>query len=441
MEKALSTADMFMGSNGAVPNTRSTVTESPGPSTVHTMEKDGKPMMYVVNYDKGGFARISATRDYMPILAYSEDGYFDVSSIQGGLSLWVDETMTAVEASGEQADSVKTAMNRLWRVYEEDSAKATDAALPTRSTSSTGYDAYIERCEELMNEYWDDGWNFTSLDNARYVFEEAGFLDAYEQLCNSAEFNNSDPGHSIVGWKMGSSTESYGPMLQTQWHQDAPFNNLCDGSLAGCGVIALSQVMKYYEFPQSFSYNGYYFDWTTIPTEVNATSNQSYLIKFVRDITNTRPLQLSDVSWVTPSDMENGIELLGYNVIRQDDNIYDVEREVLRNHRPVIMLGHRTNSTNLPGSLEYIGNSHFWVVDGVRSVESDVFMVFAEWQPNDCGEFTQSYYSIDNPNILSGVTTLYYHYNYGWGYGHNAWYVYNYDYKYLRQNYFISRPY
>ena len=136
--------------------------------------------------------------------------------------------------------------------------------------------------------------------------------------------------------------------------------------------------------------------------------------------------------------MEDGIIELGYNVTRQDDNLYDVEREVLRNHRPVIMLGHKTNSTDLPGSLEYVGKSHYWVVDGVRKTESDIFMVFAEWQPNDCGEFTQSYYSIVDPNILSGVTTLYYHYNFGWGYGYDDWYVYNYDYKYLRQNYLIS---
>ena len=439
MEKALNTADLFMGSNGAVANTRSTVTESPGPSTVHTMEKDGKPMMYVVNYDKGGFAIISATRDYMPILAYSEDGYFDVSSIQGGLSLWVDETMTAVEASGEQADSVKTAMNRLWRVYEEDDAKSAISAIPTRSTSSTGYDAYIERCEELMNEYWDDGWNFTSLDNARYVFEDAGFLDVYEQLCYSAEFNNSEPSNSIVGWKMGSSTESYGPMLQTQWHQDTPFNNLCGGYSAGCGAIAFAQVMKYHEYPQQITYNGYPFTWSSIPNNPSSSSDQSKLIKAIGVTTNMRYWSVG--SWTTPDELEEGIEAFGYTVTRQNNNNNSVEREILRNHRPVIMLGNNTNLSILPGSAEYIGNSHYWVADGARRTESNVFMVFAEWQPNDCGEFTQSYYSIDDPLIISGTSSLFYYYNWGWGGVDDGWYAFNSNhYPYSRQNFLISKP-
>jgi len=439
-DQALNAADLFMGSKCTVPDTRTAETESPGPSTVQTIDKDGKPLMYVVNYDEGGFVIISATRDYMPVLAYSEDGFFDVSSIQGGLSLWVDETMSAVETSGEPADSVKRSMNRLWRVYEEDVTKAPVTAVSTRSTSSTGFEACVERCEELTNEYWDEGWTFTSLDNARYAFEEAGFLDVYEQICYSAEFNNSALSSSVVGWKMGSSYESYGPMLQTQWHQGWPYNSLCETHPAGCGVIALAQVMKYHDYPQSLEYEGYFFYCDAIPVEEDALSKQMALIRLVREKTGTTYLPLFDVSWATPEGMVSGIEYFDYNVIVENENYRNVENEILHHHRPVIMLGHKTNSTDLPGSLEYIGNSHYWVVDGVRKTESDIFMVFAEWQPNDCGEFTQSYYSIDNPNVVSGVTTLYYHYNIGWGDGYDGWFVFNHYYPYLRKTFYLSIP-
>lgn len=439
MEQALNTAGLFMGANYSVPSTRATETESPGPSTIQTIEKDGKPLMYVVNYDEGGFVIVSATRDYLPILAYSEDGFFDVSSVEGGLSLWVDETMAAVETSGEQADSVRTSMNRLWRAYEEDGTKAPVSAISTRSTSSTGFDACVERCEELTNEYWDDGWTFTSLDNARYAFEEAGFLDVYNQICYSAEFNHSALSSSVVGWKMGSSTEVYGPMLQTQWHQGSPFNDLCGGNPAGCGAIAVAQVMKYHEFPQQISYNGYPFTWESIPNSANSSSNQSKLIKAIGVTTNTRYWSIG--SWTTPEELEEGIEAFGYNVTRQNNNYNSVEREILNNHRPVIMLGNNTNLSILPGSAEYIGDSHYWVADGARVTESDVFMVFAEWQPYDCGEFTQSYYSIDNPNVVSGTTSLFYHYNWGWGGLDDGWYAFNSNhYPYSRQNFFISKP-
>lgn len=140
--------------------------------------------------------------------------------------------------------------------------------------------------------------------------------------------------------------------------------------------------------------------------------------------------------------MEDGIIELGYNVTRQDDNYRDVQREILQNHRLVIMLGNDINLSFLPGSAQYIDSAHYWVVDGAKIIESDIFMVFAEWQPNDCGEFTQSYYSIDDPNIVSGVSSLYCHYNWGDGSEDNIWYAFNSNhYPYSRQNYFISKPY
>ena len=104
------------------------------------------------------------------------------------------------------------------------------------------------------------------------------------------------------------------------------------------------------------------------------------------------------------------------------------------------------NMTILPGSAEYVGDSHYWIIDGARRTESNVFMVFAEWQPYDCGEFTQSYYSIDNPNVVSGTTSLFYHYNWGWGSGNgNGWYYSgvtqptnsSWNFKYGRENLFI----
>lgn len=443
LEQAKNTADLFMGSKDLTPLTKVTQTDSPGEASVQPIDKDGETLMYVINYEEGGFVIISATRNYLPILAYSEEGHFDISSIKGGLSLWVDETTAAIKASGEKADSTKAEMNRLWRIYEETEQ---NNSIQTKASSSVTYTpgeiACMERCEELFNQYSGEGWNFLPLSHAEHIFDEAGLSYYYDNLCYSADFNHSELSSSVVGWKSGSFTETYGPMLTTQWDQDPPYNDLCNGNLAGCGVIALAQVMKHYEFPQQFSYNGYVFDWNSIPDTPSITSNHSILIKLIRDLTFTTAIPFSDISWTTPSNLEDGISALGYNVIRQDDDYEDVKYEIFCNHRPVIMLGHNSTSVDLPGAMEYIGNSHYWVVDGAKRIESNVFMVFAEWQPYDCGEFTISHYSVDNPNILSGTTSLYYYYNMGWGGEDDGWYAFNGPpYKYVRQNFFISPNY
>lgn len=57
-----------------------------------------------------------------------------------------------------------------------------------------------------------------------------------------------------------------GPLLDSNWHQNAPFNNLCpiwpgDGerSFAGCVAIAMAQIMKYHEWPVQGEGSSFYF--------------------------------------------------------------------------------------------------------------------------------------------------------------------------------------
>lgn len=438
--QARNVADAFLDRSDVAPLTRGSLIESKGASFVQTIDEAGEPLMYVVNYSDGGFVIVSATRDYMPVLAYSKEGRFDISSIEGGLGLWLDETKASVIESGAKPDSVRLKMNRLWNQYE----KKTHDVLVTKATASMtpAEIACMERCEELYSRYSDEGWQFASLSGARYIFEEAGLLDYYNQLCYSANFNHSSPSCSVVGWKIGSFEESYGPMLATAWSQWYPYNNKCNDKPAGCGAIALSQVMRYHRHPQSLSFredDGTYdvFGWNSIPIAPTSSSKHDKLVRMVGDSINIR--YNSWGSWTTPGEMASGIRSLGYNVQRQYDNYLDVEREILDAHRPVIMLGHRNNTSILPGDLAYIGNSHYWVVDGANKFDHEVAMFFAEWQPYDSGQFTDSYYSIDSPYTVRGFSSLYFHHNWANRDYTDGWYAVNEgNFMYSRQNFFLS---
>ncbi|MBR1595407.1 MAG: Spi family protease inhibitor [Phocaeicola sp.] len=61
---------------------------------------NGEPSMYVVNYaDNKGWVIVSASTDYAPILAHSDEGNFEVSNIEGNaIEVWVDETKAAIES-------------------------------------------------------------------------------------------------------------------------------------------------------------------------------------------------------------------------------------------------------------------------------------------------------------------------------------------------------
>ncbi len=62
-----------------------------------------------------------------------------------------------------------------------------------------------------------------------------------------------------------SSLRSTGPLLNTYWHQNYPYNNNCpmgDGSrcIVGCVATALAQVMRYHEWPP-YGNGSYSYDW------------------------------------------------------------------------------------------------------------------------------------------------------------------------------------
>lgn len=72
-----------------------------------------------------------------------------------------------------------------------------------------------------------------------------------------------------------------GPLLDSNWHQNAPFNNLCpiwpgDGerSFAGCVAIAMAQIMKYHEWPVQGEGSSFYF-WEGI-IQISADYSDSY---------------------------------------------------------------------------------------------------------------------------------------------------------------------
>ena len=40
------------------------------------------------------------------------------------------------------------------------------------------------------------------------------------------------------------------PMVSASWHQTAPFNGMCPGgAVAGCGAVAVAQILNYYKMP------------------------------------------------------------------------------------------------------------------------------------------------------------------------------------------------
>lgn len=445
LEQAAEVANLFF--NELTENNiqaRTDITKRNSNYSVETLSENGRPLIYIINYLDGGFVIMGTTKNYYPILAYSDKNSFNSRVEISGLSDWIKETKKAIKTSDILDDTTKVKMQKLWKHFETSNILSCQETKhkQSRSAYSDAEIACWNRCDELQMKYGGEGWRFEPLSQTEQIFTEAGFPGMYKDLCFSADFNNSPINASVVGWKDGSKKEQVGPLLSTKWHQHSPFNDLCGGKPAGCAAVAVAQVMKYYKQPQSFSWNGYSFTWSNIPDVPNSNSDQSALIRLVGNVLDMH--YSSSGSWATPNNVKDGLRFLGYNVTKNDHDFRKVEKELFA-ERPVIMVGNDDNIP-LPSPLNYIGNSHYWVCEGVHRRTTNQMLYFTEWQPNGNGVFVTGWNTIDVPGLLGGITYLYFYMNWGWGGQNDGWFAFNNvnsgsgDFEHSRQDFYITKP-
>jgi hypothetical protein len=439
-------ADFFVGSSasGNLLPTKSADTREHLISTSETLREDGQDLMYVFNYQDGGFVIVGSTRNYYPILAYSDKGAFVLQDDMGPVDVWLDETKVCIKNSPSLNEETKALMHQLWARYDGTYPDPSLAELAARrpQTRSTGEDYCWERCEALQAQYGNQGWTFYPLSFVEDMFSDAGLSSDYANICYSASQNNSALNETVFGYKnVTPSTNQIGPLLSTAWHQGSPFNSLCTPYAAGCGPIAAAQVMFYHQYPQQpMSWNNIYFTWADISAypDTSSSSRQPHLIMMLRQRFGVI------FTGTTLGDIVNGMISLGYSVTNASFNALSVRNELYNNNRPVLMDGYKIGS-NPSDPLDMV-SGHCWVCEGAKEITADQIQYFTENQPYGAGTFTQGMYSYSSPGTLGGNVYLYFYMNWGWGASYNGWYTYNDvnssggNFQYFRSHILISTP-
>lgn len=431
-------ADMFMRSYAGsdMPLTKSADTKRISSSA--TVREDGQDLMYVFNYEDGGFVIVGSTRNYYPILAYSDKGSFVLQDDMGPVDVWLDETKVSIKNSSSLDAATKAQMQNLWSHYDGTYVDPAQQLLASRrpQTRSAGEDACWERIDSLQALYGIYGWTFTTVSAVEQLFDDYGLSIYYDEICYYTEQNHSALNETLIGYKSGSQYSQVGPHLSTYgWHQYSPFNNQCNGKPAGSGAIAVAQVIKYHGYPGSITWNGYPIALSTIPDYADSNSDQDYFVGFVGDLVNMS--YGSSFSWCTPANVTSGLNSIGYTASKSSHSDASV-RTYIHSYSPVIMVG---NSVNNP---IYSSNSHYWVCDGVSESTTNQITYFTENQPYGAGSFTQGMYTMSYPGTVGGIHSYHYHMNWGKNDNNDGWYASNYpsssNYQYYRQDIFVTSP-
>lgn len=360
-------------------------------------------IIYAINYKEGGYALVSATKQYYPIIAYAEAGQFDENIHNYGLSMLLDDYYNDIGYLSSLPKDSLFVFEAFWRPYIQYGANSIDG-IKTRSGDLLG--VLHDSMEEWESEHYiyqslaagcPDGMPSSEFNRFCAVAESLtnpDYLDDYMEL---SFILMPDPNYYI---------RTKGPLMQTQWHQGSPYNNCTPlvnnvHAPVGCVALAIGQIMRYHEWPSSFS-------WEDMPYSTYTDSTATFLVGVANAIgTNFGETSIS-------SD-ENALSALRNTFDYLADDIADYNaftdylliEESLDYYRPVYMGGYRTNQW---------GGGHAWVCDGYEytlSGQNYVLKILSTTSPLEY-ETGTSYGYLGNQN--------YFHMNWCYSYYSAGWY-------------------
>lgn len=198
------------------------------------------------------------------------------------------------------------------------------------------------------------------------------------------------------------------PILNTKWHQLAPYNSHCIiqdyyGNdiicVAGCVPIAAAQTIAHNLYPTNIAINGVFFDWSLIDDCYYGATPSLAAQNEVAELIHEIGLNINATYGIsqTGAYTSNVVDLLneiGYNNVNYTQYDYnDVFDMVYTNKYPTIIRGGDTNSSA----------GHAWVIDGCFNFTVDSYLCS---RPSNSVIVTRTY--------IGSSTTRKVHCNFGW---------------------------
>lgn len=318
--------------------------------SIHEFKNEkGKTSFYVINYNEGGFVILSADKRAQPILAFSENNKFAIGDnyYPLGLKDWIKDAkkqITYIQNSTiEQSENDKLA----WRQIGQ------------------------------------------AISNYKKTTKNEPMEECYEH------------------------TETYtkGPLLSSTWSQIGIFNLqmpfiTCSGdsirAYAGCGPIAMGQLMKYHNYPNNYN-------WASMPLDY-ATPTTANFIADIHDAFNNHdsdyPKYTCDGTNINSSDVDDILKTyFNYSSASRASFNSSVVEDNIDSNRPVILYG-------FDGDL-----GHMWVCDGYQrtTIYNDDctgtgylhFYMHWGWSGNFNGYFSYEHFHLDTYHFNNGRKMIY----------------------------------
>lgn len=386
------------------------------------------PLFYIINYKNNeGFIIISGSKDYLPVLAYSPTGTFNMDVVgNDGVSDWMNQQKEVLSNVATFPDSLKYNYRSMWEKY-------THKMIPYKELAASRSQADVYNFISSSIRNWEsEGYTVYMLADFKNTSEFANLpSDVRQQLLTlpSGYANPNYGGVENVSFVLKKATGDYhykAPLLQTLWRQDLGFNDNVPGyGPLGCATVAVGQIMKYHQFPT-------YINWAGMPNSYSTQETSNFLYNLGCQI--GIDYSANNSSAYIPNIIV-ALQNYDYTVSNQNHNVSSVLSE-LNNNRPVCMIG-LDSDKNV---------AHAWVADGYSyGNESYQYKLMTL---EDCPISYEPTMFL-NPytyNLQATYVPTSFHMNWGWGGYCNGYYVDTNlrlddgsDYSDARKDIFVSR--
>lgn len=217
------------------------------------------------------------------------------------------------------------------------------------------------------------------------------------------------------------SSEAYAAsFVKNKWHQNAPFNNQiaffptsCNQpgvrGYAGCGIIAIAQLMAHHKYPSSYNWSILNDDpyISTSTSDITRANEVGRLINDIHRVIN--PDIQCDGTNVSTIDVKNTLSYYGFKFDFISSDIlykYQSSNMIL----PIIQFGQTTNK-----------EGHFWIIDGYAKIKYG-YTANSGKAKDENGEWFDFNEYATFPWTLFDASTNY-HINWGWGGSSDGWYM------------------
>ncbi|MDE6334275.1 MAG: C10 family peptidase [Muribaculaceae bacterium] len=250
----------------------------------------GKDRIICINYENnGGFALISAEKTFSPILAYSDEGHFDVSSDHPyPLCKWIDFMMESIAESETMPYNSLTSIKNMWRKYEYAHAPlAYDYPQNNSRLVNLTWDEYYALSQIMMtkiNEWNAAGYRVYAIDDwtGTCSIGDSNAVGTYVKSRINPYYMDDYRDLTIVVEKDFDHSSGKGHCLKTEWSQRNGYNQCfpkshyyTDGLYpVGCGPLAVGQILFYHKYPKNINWD----DMTLSGYGNNVTSDFLYKV-------------------------------------------------------------------------------------------------------------------------------------------------------------------